>query len=102
MNKLIKENIERLKEICKNNRVKELSIFGSALSDHFNVDSDIDFVVIFDEKLSPIEFGDAYFSLLDELENLYQRKVDLISYRVIKNPIFLKEIDETKVELYAA
>jgi predicted nucleotidyltransferase len=46
MNKFIKENIERLKEICKNNRVKELSIFGSALSDHFNVDSDIDFVVI--------------------------------------------------------
>jgi predicted nucleotidyltransferase len=102
MNKLIKENIERLKEICKNNRVKELSIFGSALGDHFNVDSDIDFVVIFDENLSPIEFGDAYFSLLEDLENLYQRKVDLISYRVVRNPVFLKEIDETKVKLYAA
>lgn len=102
MNKLIKENIERLKEICKSNRVKELSLFGSALSNHFKVDSDIDFVVIFDENLSPIEFGDAYFSLLEELENLYQRKVDLISYRVVKNPVFLKEIDETKVKLYAA
>ena len=39
---------------------------------------------------------------LIDLENILKREVDLISYRVVKNPIFKKELDTTKVALYAA
>lgn len=99
---LIQNNIEEIKALCKQFHVAELYLFGSALSDNFRDDSDLDFAVLFDENISPLEQGDAYFDLLDELENLLNRKIDLVSYRVIKNPIFKEELDKTKVPLYAA
>mgnify|MGYP005854766167 CR=1 FL=1 len=92
----------RLEAICKKHFVKNLFLFGSAVSTSFSVSSDIDFAVLFLENLSPIEHGEAFFALKDDLEALFLRDVDLISYRVVKNPIFKNVLDDTKVELYAA
>ncbi len=77
-------------------------LFGSAVSDSFSVKSDMDFAVLFSEELSPLEHGAAFFALKDDLEALFLREVDLISYRVVTNPVFKRELDATKVELYAA
>jgi len=102
MVKLIQDRIGQLKEICRKNDVEELYIFGSALTSGFSDQSDLDFAYILKDDLSPIEYGEAFFSLLEDLESLFNRKVDLVSYRRVKNPIFKKKIDRTKKSLYAA
>lgn len=102
MDKLIEEHIEELQDISRKNSVAELYVFGSAVSNEFYDQSDIDFAYVLKEDLSPIEYGDAFFGLLEDLENLFERNIDLLSYRVVKNPIFKQELDRTKKSLYAA
>ena len=102
MIRIIEENSEQLHFICQANHVAELYLFGSATSEEFTDYSDLDFAVLFPDSLSPLEHGDAFFSLKDDLETLFGRPVDLLSYRVVKNPIFKEELDRTKVALYAA
>ncbi|MHB1278854.1 MAG: nucleotidyltransferase family protein [Bacteroidia bacterium] len=99
---LTEHNKAELRSICQTHFVVKLFLFGSAVRDDFQAKSDLDFAVIFTENLTPLEQWDAYFGLKDALEALYIRQIDLISYPVIKNPIFKKELDKTKVELYAA
>ena len=99
---IITRNKEQLDAICKKNQVAELYLFGSAVSKNFSENSDLDFAVTFHDSLTPLEHGDAFFSLLEDLENLFGKSIDLLSYRVVKNPIFKEELDRTKVSLYAA
>jgi predicted nucleotidyltransferase len=99
---IIEENKDKLIDLCKTHNVKELFIFGSALTDQFNEESDIDFAVILNENLSPIEYGETFLNLLNELKEIFNRNIDLVSYRVIKNPIFKEELDRTKISLYTA
>lgn len=102
MTELIRNNLPPLQEICKQRSVSELYAFGSAVSGEFNSQSDLDFAVVFDTSLSPLEKGDAFFGLKDDLEELFGVEVDLISYSALKNPIFRSELDRTKIALYAA
>ena len=93
------KNIERIKQLCKEYRVKNFSVFGSVLSDNFSSVSDIDFVVDFDEK-DPIKYTELYFQLKDKLEQLFKRQIDLIEERGIKNSFLRREIDGSKVVIY--
>ncbi len=99
---LIQNKAKEIQEICKQHNVAELYLFGSALTSNYNESSDLDFAVLFNPNLSPLEQGTAFFDLLDALENLFNKKIDLLSYRVIKNPIFKEELDKTKISVYAA
>lgn len=102
MNKLIEDNIDELQRICRKNSVAELYLFGSALTNDFSDQSDLDFAYVLKEDLSPVEYGDAFFALMEDLESLFDRNIDLVSYRVVKNPIFKQELDRTMKSLYAA
>ncbi|GBF22136.1 nucleotidyltransferase domain protein [Arenibacter sp. NBRC 103722] len=97
--KISEKNIERIKQLCEQYKVKNFSVFGSVLTDNFSSESDIDFVVDFVEN-DPLEYTDLYFQLKDKLEHLLKRQIDLIEERGIKNSFFRKEIDESKVVLY--
>lgn len=100
---LIKNNINDLKIICENHKVRSLYLFGSAAKNEFNPKkSDLDFVVEFNKNIDPIDFADNFFSLLDALKDLFKTEVDLLSYRALKNQIIKAEIDKSKVQLYAA
>ena len=92
-------NIERIQQLCKEYRVKHFYAIGSVVTDRFSDESDIDFVVDFEEK-DPIQYTDLYFGLKEKLEQTLERKIDLIEERAIKNPFFRKEIDESKVLIY--
>jgi predicted nucleotidyltransferase len=59
--------------------VSELSLFGSHARNEANESSDIDFVVEFREK----SFG-HYMDLKEYLEELFQRRVDLVLKSAIK------------------
>jgi len=47
------------------------------------IGSDLDFEVLFKDGLSPLEHGDVFFGLKNDLEDLFYRKIDLLSYGVI-------------------
>lgn len=87
--------------LCEKHKVVTLYVFGSALTDKFNKDSDVDFSVIFDRNsLSLLEYGDNYFDFKFALEDFLHRDVDLIEYNAVKNPYFKEELDETKRMIY--
>jgi len=100
---LIEENREVLKDLCKKYKVRRLELFGSALTDkNFDTEtSDLDFLVEF-LPLKQGEYADTYFGLLEALENLFNRHVDLVMSRAIKNPYFLEAINKNRKALYAA
>ena len=69
--------MEEIAAICRRYHVQELSLFGSALRDDFRVDSDLDFLVVFEPgaKVGLFEF----FELQHDLQALLGREVDLVS-----------------------
>lgn len=91
--------IIQIKELCEINKVKSLYAFGSVVRHDFNIDSDIDLVVDFNEK-DPFTYTDLYFNLKSKLEELLNRQIDLIEERAIKNPIFKQQLEKTKVKIY--
>ena len=90
---------EAIKALCEANRVKHLYAFGSVTRDDFDKDSDIDLIVDFDET-DPYLYTDLYFNLKFELEELLQRKIDLLEDRAIQNQTFRQELDSSKVLIY--
>lgn len=97
--KIDDKNINRIKKLCKQYRVRTFSAFGSVTREDFRSDSDIDFVVDFDEN-DPFIYTDLYFQLKEKLEKLLKRQIDLIEERGIKNSYFRKELDKTKILIY--
>jgi predicted nucleotidyltransferase len=63
--------------------------------------SDVDLLVEFLDD-SPTGAFDRFTGLQLALEEFFQRKVDLMVNKPFKNPLFQKEVDQTKVLLYAA
>ncbi len=97
--KIDKSQIELIQELCKTSKVKSLFAFGSVTREDFNESSDIDLVVYFDEK-DPFKYTDLYFNLKSKLEAILKRQVDLLEERAIRNRIFRKQLDDTKVKIY--
>jgi len=97
--KIEKLKIDQIQELCRANKVTTLFAFGSVIRDDFNENSDIDLVVDIDEK-DPFKYTDLYFNLKSKLEDIFKRQVDLLEERAIKNSIFRRELDNTKVKIY--
>lgn len=98
----IKAERVALKGLCKEFRVKKLEIFGSAATDQEIADtSDLDFLVEFDRD-SSLALADQYFGLLQALEDLFGRQVDLLTSRSLKNPYFIRSVEQSRRLLYAA
>jgi predicted nucleotidyltransferase len=71
-----------------------------SITDRFSEQSsDIDLVVEIDIE-DPIERGEMLMSLWDKLEAFFERKVDLLTYASIKNPVLKENIDRTKTLIY--
>lgn len=102
MTSQIKEKLGEIILLCKTHHVLSFALFGSATRDGFNDSSDFDFLVQFSDKLNVLEYADNYFTLLDQLETLLERRIDLVSIKSLKNPVLIEEINRSKVELYAA
>ncbi len=85
--------------LCIAHAVAQLSVFGSVLTDKFNEDSDIDFLVSFNAM--PIEdYVDNYLQLSMALGELLGREIDLVEDKAIRNPVFRSNVDRTKVQIY--
>lgn len=101
--KLIEMNIDKIVALCKKYKVARLWVFGSILTPRFNDDSDIDFLVDFDEKhIELLDYADNFFNFIHEIESVVGRKVDMIVNKSVKNRFFRTEIDETRRLLWSA
>ena len=96
----LQQHIDQVKKLCREHDVRTLFAFGSVVSDRYNEDSDIDLVVDIDNN-DPFEYTDNYFDLKFQLADLLQRKIDLLEDKAISNPFLKKEIEDTKVLIYA-
>ena len=91
---------DKLAELARKWRVEELSLFGSVVNGDFREDSDVDVLVAF-EKDAPWSAWDLVH-MMDELAELFGRKVDLIERQAISNPYLQREIMGTRRIVYAA
>ena len=99
---LIEQNQEGVVRLCHRFHVQRIELFGSATNERFDSQtSDMDFLVTF-QDLGLGEHVDAYFGLLEALQDLFQRPIDLVVASAVKNPHFLHEIEKTRTLLYAA
>ena len=102
MNDLIQQHRSHVTELCRKYDVSRLDLIGSATRKDFDPQrSDLDFVVEFND-FTVSNAADRYLGLLVDLEDLFKRKIDLVSYRAIRNPYFKRVVDDTRVMLYAA
>lgn len=76
-----------------------LYIFGSIFTDRFTDDSDVDFLVEF-ENVDIQNYFDNYMDFKEKLETLLNRQVDLVENQAIRNPIFRRIIDRDKRLVY--
>jgi predicted nucleotidyltransferase len=102
MNQEIETRLNPLRQLCEQHRVARLDLFGSATGHDFDPErSDFDFLVEF-QAMPPVEHADAFFGLLEDLERLFGRHVDLLEPGPIRNPFLWSSIEQSRKALYEA
>ena len=99
---LIADRAAELQELCRRCHVLRLDVFGSATdARRFGPDSDIDFLVEFQPAFKS-RVADDYFDLLSGLQEMFGRRVDLMTESSLDNPHFRESVEESREPLYAA
>jgi predicted nucleotidyltransferase len=96
----VQRELPDLINILKSHKVKRAYEFGSVCTDHFNQNSDVDLLIAFEEGIDPVEYGDLYWSLDEKLPELLHRPVDILTEKQLRNPFFIKVMNQTKTALY--
>lgn len=86
--------------LFEKHKIKKAYFFGSVLTEKFNENSDVDFLVSIQENLDPVDAGGHLWDLTHELEDLLRRNVDLLTERSLRNSYFIDELNETKFPIY--
>lgn len=99
MQAIVQQKLPEILAILKAHKVRKAYLFGSAVTERFNKDSDVDFLVTF--KRVPFgDYAENFWSLEDALEQLLQRKVDVVVEKTLTNPYLIKVINQTKTPIY--
>lgn len=102
MSPVFAEHAAALADLCRRHGVQRLELFGSAATGRDDpACSDLDFLVEF-EPIPDGRYADAYFDVLEGLEAMFGRPVDLVVASAIRNRYFRESVDRTKTLLYAA
>jgi len=88
-----------INRICIKYQIKCLTVFGSALSEHFDDSSDIDFFLELETTKGGIK---RYMDIKFELEKLFSRPVDLVMPKAIKNTRLKDYMFSNTRQVYAA
>lgn len=99
---MLRDHVIEIAETCRAHGVRTLEVFGSmAVGEYLPGQSDIDLLVEF-APMTPRSRVDAYFALRDDLERILGAPVDLVVKGAVKNAVIAREIERTKLGLYAA
>lgn len=90
----------RIAEFCRKWRVKELSVFGSALRSDFGPGSDVDVLVELEPDHGLVLYD--WIEMIEELREIFGRDVDLVAKNGLKNPLRRARIMQAAEVLYAA
>lgn len=93
--------LDRVRDLCACHGVSRLELTGSAARDDFDPrSSDIDLLVEFlpSANISAL----AFVEFADALEQIFERRVDLIELSAVKNPILRAAFLRDRVPFYAA
>jgi predicted nucleotidyltransferase len=100
---LIEDNRPAIEALCKRYGVARLEMFGSAADGTFDPKtSDLDFLVTFGPPAAGMDAADQYFGLLFDLQELFQRRIDLVCAKAMRNPYFIRSVNASRRVLYAA
>lgn len=77
MNNNIKIPPKKLDAVCRRHQIQRLSFFGSILRDDFGPESDVDVLIEFKPDA---QVGLEFFTIEQELSELFGRNVDLNTY----------------------
>lgn len=103
MHTLIETKRQEIEDLCRTLGVRRLDVFGSVVSDTFDLEtSDVDVLVEFADDQPEFDYFDTYFTLKEKLEQLLGRTVDVVSVTSIRNPYFRDRVMRTREPLYAA
>ncbi len=100
LNRYLIEKLPKVIDILKKYKIIRAYAFGSVCSDRFNDNSDIDLLIAFQENLDPLYRGQSIWDMEDELKLTLNRDIDLLTETQLKNPFFIKELNETKIQIY--
>ena len=93
---ILTKHSNEIKEFCRTNKIKKLSLFGSYLNDTYDKHSDIDLLVEFE--------GESNYGLLDitrierQLSDILGKKVDLRTYEELSRYFRDKVVKEAQVQ----
>jgi len=86
-------------ELCKQFGVKRLGLFGSVARGDDSELSDIDFFAEFEDP-SPESMPERYFGFIEAAGKRYQRPIQLLTPRMIRNPFLKRSIDKDLIIVY--
>lgn len=61
--------------------------------------SDIDFLFSFPANTHYEVYADNYFALVENLQNLLKKNVDLVAEKALQNPYLIEKINTQKIKL---
>ena len=91
---------QKLSDLARRYGLKELSLFGSILSDRFGPESDIDVLIEFLPNANASLFD--IVDIKNELELLFDRSVDVVEKSGLRNPFRRRAIMANYEIIYAA
>ncbi len=100
LNPQISEKLPLLRQILEKFGVEKAFIFGSATKSEFTNQSDIDLLISLKSYDDPIVAGEQFWGIYYDAKELFNREVDIISERSLKNPFFVEEIKNNIVQIY--
>lgn len=96
----IEKKLNDVVQLLEKHHIEIAFLFGSSIRNDFNDHSDIDILVRIQDNLSPEDKGTHLWNLIYDLEELFDRKVDLLTETSLKNPYLIAELDRTKLKIY--
>ncbi|MFP4172738.1 MAG: nucleotidyltransferase family protein [Candidatus Hydrogenedentota bacterium] len=91
---------EAIADFCRRRHVKEMALFGSALTDGFRPDSDVDVLVVLEDGAAWSLFD--HIEAEEELSAIFGREVDLVMKNAVRNPFRRHHILNHLEVIYAA
>lgn len=97
---LIQKNLEEIKSIFIKYGATKAYLFGSAsYVTRLKQDSDVDFLFSFPTDMDYETYANNYFNIINDLENLLNRPVDLVAEKTLSNPYLIESINRSKIRL---
>jgi uncharacterized protein len=97
---IVQSKREEIAALCRELGVRRLDVFGSAVTEDFDVErSDVD--VLVEVEPDRLTLAD-YFALRQGLQRILGREVDVLDIGALRNPYIRSEVMATREPLYAA